>query len=247
MGIVSGGRLRNEAEFFAAPNRRSAAVHTELGVDALGVGPDGAQPHDQLVGDTGAIKVGGEKPQDIKFSLAERLHQALTIDRTAVAASECVEQASHVLRRDATTGRHPEHVGNRGALGHECSDVALRLCQRQRATERIESRNAAPAVVLGERLQDEDLDDAAPPSARFGGDQQTLKERDRFLDPARVMGPGALGQEHSGKGDVLVLADVSQVVFDRQSALADPGFGLAQSALRCVDPRCLGRDGPGNG
>ena len=58
------------------------------------------------------------------------------------------------------------------------------------------------------------------------------------------MGSGALGQEHPGKGDVLVLAHVREVVFDRQPALADPGFGLAQAAVRGMDPRCLRRDGP---
>ena len=67
----------------------------------------------------------------------------------------------------------------------------------------------------------------------------------RFLDRPRSMGPSALGQEHPGERDVLVLADVAQVVVDRQSALADPGFGLTQLPLRCVDPGCLGRDGPG--
>ena len=77
-GLLAVAASREETEFFAAPNGRPAAVHTELGVDALGVGPDRAQPHDQLVCDTGAIKVGGEKPQDIKLSFAERLHQALT-------------------------------------------------------------------------------------------------------------------------------------------------------------------------
>ena len=76
-GLLAVAATRQEAEFFAAPNRCSAVVHTELGVDALGVSPDGAQPHDQLACDTGAIKVGSEKPKDIKLARAERLHQAL--------------------------------------------------------------------------------------------------------------------------------------------------------------------------
>ena len=71
---------REEAEFFTAPNGGPAIVHAELRVDALRVGADGAQPHDQLVGDTGAIKVRGEQPKDIKFPLAERLHEVLAID-----------------------------------------------------------------------------------------------------------------------------------------------------------------------
>ena len=71
---------REEAEFFTAPNGGPAVVHAELRVDALRVGTDGAQPHDQLVGDTGAIKVRGEQPQDIKLPLAERLRESLTID-----------------------------------------------------------------------------------------------------------------------------------------------------------------------
>ena len=46
---------------------------------------------------------------------------------------------------------------------------------------------------------------------------------------------------------MLVLADVAEVVIDRQSALADPGSGLAQTALRGMDPRCLRGEGPGDG
>ena len=87
--------------------------------------------------------------------------------------------------------------------------------------------------------EDEDLDDAPPPPAGFGATEQTLKERDRFLDPPRVVRPGAVGQKHPGKRDVLVLADEAQVVIDRQSAVADPGSSLAQTALRGMDPRCL--------
>ena len=71
---------REEAEFITAPNGGPAVVHAELRVDALRVGTHRAQPHDQLVGDTGAIKVRGEQPQDIKLPLAERLREALTID-----------------------------------------------------------------------------------------------------------------------------------------------------------------------
>ena len=83
----------------------------------------------------------------------------------------------------------PEHVGHRRALSHERSDVALRLRQCQRATERIESRSAATAIVLGEGLQDEDLDDAPPPPTRFGGDQQALEERDSL--PGSAAGHGS--------------------------------------------------------
>ena len=71
---------REEAEFITAPNGGPAVVHAELRVDALRMGTHRAQPHDQLVGNTGAIKVRGEQPQDIKLPLAERLRESLTID-----------------------------------------------------------------------------------------------------------------------------------------------------------------------
>ena len=86
-GLLAIDASRQEAEFFAAPNRCSAAVHTELGVNALRVGADGAQPDDQLVRDAGAIEVGGEKPKDVKLPLAERLDQALVRSVATVAAS----------------------------------------------------------------------------------------------------------------------------------------------------------------
>ena len=143
-----------EAEFLAAPNGGPAAVHAELRVDALRVRADSAQPDDQLVGDTRAIKVGREQPKDIKLPLAERLHEILTIDRPTTAASEGAEQASDVLGRDASLGRRREHLRHGGALAHERSNVALRLCQRQRATERLEPCGAATALMLGQRLQD---------------------------------------------------------------------------------------------
>ena len=46
----------------------------------------------------GPSRSDSEKPKDIKLAFAERLNQALAIDRTAAAASECVEQTSRVLR-----------------------------------------------------------------------------------------------------------------------------------------------------
>ena len=78
-GLSAVADSRKEAELFAAPNGSPAVVHTELRVDALRVGPNGAQAHDQLVGDTGAIKVRVEQPKDIKLPFAERLSEALAI------------------------------------------------------------------------------------------------------------------------------------------------------------------------
>ena len=162
--------------------------------------------------DTRAIKVRREQPKDIKLPLAERLPPFLAIHRPTTATSEGAEQASDVLGRDTSPGRRREHLRHGGALAHERSNVALRLCQRQRATERLEPCGAATAPMLGQRLQVQDLDDAPPPPARFGGDEQPLEKCDRFLDRARIMDPGPASQEHPRERDVLVLAHVGEVV-----------------------------------
>ena len=204
------------------------------------------RPDDQLICDPRAIEVRGEKPKDVELPLAERLDQAL-VHRGAIAGLGCRQETSNVRGRDATPGRGRQHRRHRCPFRHERSDVAFRLGQVQRTGKGLECGRAGGAVLASQGLQDEDLDDAPPPSSRFGRDQQSLEKRARLLDRTPVMGPGPLGQEHPGEGDVLELAHVGEVVIDRQSAVADPGSGLAQTALRGMDPRRLRRDGPEDG
>ena len=140
---------RDEAEFFAAPDRRPAAVHIELRVDALRVGPDRAQTDDQLLRDSGAIEVGCEKPKDIELSFAEGLHEALlAVSRPR--ASGRAEESPNILGRDATPRCGPEQGRHRDTFRDERPDIAFRLGQDERPAKRLESRSRGSAVAVSE-------------------------------------------------------------------------------------------------
>src|SRR3712207_1550937 len=52
----------HEVELLPPADGRPPACDAELGVDVLGVRPDGVQRHEQLAGDTWAVQVGGQQP-----------------------------------------------------------------------------------------------------------------------------------------------------------------------------------------
>ena len=63
-----------------------------------------------------------------------------------------------------------------------------------------------------DRLEDQDLDHGADPPAVLGGGEQPVEQPERVLQAPRRSGVGVLGQQHPRQGDVLVLAQVGQVV-----------------------------------
>ena len=85
------------------------------------------------------------------------------------------------------------------------------------------------ASVVREGLQDQDLDEGAGPAALLGGDRQPIEETVRRSAPATS---AASREQDPGQGDVLVLADVGQVVVRGEVVLARPVEGLRQPALR---------------
>ena len=55
---------------------------------------------------------------------------------------------------------------------------------------------------------------------------------------------GGLGQEHPGQGDVVELAQIAEVVVNRQALLTRPAEGFTQRPLRDQHPGPQGRDRP---
>src|SRR6185312_15205707 len=122
-GSLAATAGRQEPEFVAATDGSPASVHSELCVDALRVGSHRAQPHDQLRRDTRAIKVRGQKAQDLEFSSAERLDEALASGRKGTGASQRLKQTPNVARRDAPPRREAQQVSHPRTLGHERPNV----------------------------------------------------------------------------------------------------------------------------
>jgi len=67
--------LLEQIEFLSAADSRPPVGHPELVVNVAGVGPYGAQGHDEFAGDLGAAQVGSEQPKHVTLTLAERLDQ----------------------------------------------------------------------------------------------------------------------------------------------------------------------------
>ena len=85
---------------------------------------------------------------------------------------------------------------------------------------------AAVLGVVGERLQDQDLDQGAGPPALLRGDSEPLEQAVRRAAPSGVR----LVQQDPGQGDVLVLAEVVQVVVGLEVLVARPGERLVEAA-----------------
>ena len=54
-----------------------AAVHSELGIDALGVSPERADRDDEFIRDLGTCEAAGQKPEHLLLALAEGFEQRL--------------------------------------------------------------------------------------------------------------------------------------------------------------------------
>ena len=65
--------LRQEIELGGAADRRPTAVHPELRVEVLRVGPDRVEGHREVARDFGAVQLGSEQPEDIELAFTQRL------------------------------------------------------------------------------------------------------------------------------------------------------------------------------
>ena len=63
-----------QIEFFCAADGSPAIVHSQLGVNFLDVGADGAQRHHAFTGDFRAVQIGSEKLEHFQLTFAQRLY-----------------------------------------------------------------------------------------------------------------------------------------------------------------------------
>lgn len=62
--------LLQQIEFFGAADGCSAVVHTQLGVNVLGVGTQSAQGHYEFTGNFRAVQISSEQPEHFQFTFA---------------------------------------------------------------------------------------------------------------------------------------------------------------------------------
>jgi Major Facilitator Superfamily len=127
---VAGSR---QVEFPGPADRCPAVVHTELGVDVLGVSPNGVQRHYELASDGRAAQVSPEQPKHVQLAFAQRLDQALTDGRAVLGLANGGQEPTDIARGDPLFRGRSEQGGHRRALIDEDPNVAFRLSQRQRA------------------------------------------------------------------------------------------------------------------
>ena len=72
-----------QVEFRGPADRGAAVGHRELGVDVLGVSPDGVQGHHELAGDGRTVQLGSEQPEHVELAFAQWLDQGL-LDRAVL-------------------------------------------------------------------------------------------------------------------------------------------------------------------
>src|SRR5579859_6894870 len=203
-----------EVEFPGPADRCPAVVHTELGVDVLGVRPHSVQRHYELASDLRTAQVGSEQPEHVQLAFAQWLGQALTGGGAVPGLVNGCQEPTHIARGCPPFCGRPEQGRHRRALIGEDPDVALRLSQRQGALQWYERSGDVALRLAGQRLQHEDLDNASRPLPLFGRSYQALQKSGRLLNGARSVLGRISGQERPGQGHVLELAQVAEVVVE---------------------------------
>ena len=91
---------RQQVELLGPADRSPTVVHTELGVDVLGVSPHGVQGHDELAGDVRAVQVASEQPKHVQLAFAQWLDQALLDGRAALGLVNGCQESTDIARGD---------------------------------------------------------------------------------------------------------------------------------------------------
>src|SRR5260370_13087593 len=100
-----------QVEFPGPADRCPAVVHTELGVDVLGVSPKGVQGHGELASDLRAAQVGSEQPEHVQFAFAQWLDQALTGGRAVLGLVNGGQEPTDIVPGDPLF-RDPSEQGS---------------------------------------------------------------------------------------------------------------------------------------
>src|ERR671914_780733 len=96
-----------------------------------------------------------------------------------------------------------------------------------------------PKALVCDGLQHHGFDEAANSPGCLGRSLETLQQHQRATRGLFVLVALPARHEHPGEDEMLELAQVAQIVVDREPALGDPRHGIGESALS--DPEA----GPG--
>ena len=155
--------------------------------------------------------------------------------RSVLSLAKGRQESAGILRDDPSFRGRLEQGRHRRALVHKDADVALRLGQRQCALQRHKRSRDVALHLVTKRLQHQDFDDTAGSRSVVRGAKKPLQQSHRVRH-------GAAGEKHPGKGDVLELAQVAEVVCNGQPPLTRPAKGFIQPPLRDPHPRLHCRD-----
>ena len=148
----------------------------------LRVRAHGRQGHAELARDVRAVEVALQQAQDLELALAERLDQGLVARARPSGVTDGGQEPADIARGVRLLRGQLQQRRHRRPLVDEDADVALRLGQVERARQRRERRRRVADGVVGERLDDQDVDDAARPPPVLGRGQQAIQELERLAD-----------------------------------------------------------------
>ena len=214
-----------QAELVGPSYGRPTVVDAELGEDVVGVGAHGVQGHAHLARDVRPAEVAAQQPQHVELAAAQRVDERLASGRSvgadAVVARGLAPDGSGAQQstlRSRPSGRLParawQQLGHRRTFVDEHADVPPRPrpdVRRRRAS--VSADPVSPAATMGEGLQDQDLDHGPHPAAVLGAASTRRPRRaGRLGGDSRVPRCRVLREQHPGEGDVLVLAQVGELV-----------------------------------
>ena len=233
----------------------AAAVDAELGVDVLRVGAHGVERDEEPACDVRPVEVGGEQPEHLQLARAQRLDEPSRL-----------RPRRHVARSDRTTGSASapaggagrsttvlaldeclEQLGHRRALADEDPHVAVSAppdaapAPRGASAGRAVRGRRSPAS--GQRLQQARISIRRAGPCRPAS-AATARRSSSWSAGAGPTRSSRRGTEEPGQREVLVLADVGQVVVGRRApVLRAQSSGLVDAAQPHEHPCPLRRDG----
>ena len=127
----------------------------------------------------GPVEIALQEAQDLELPFAERLDQRLLDGRLSRRRCDGGQESAHIARSVRRLRRQLEERRHARAFVDEDTDVALGLGQPDRAVEQPKRGRHVVVRLMGERQQDQELDDAPGSPTLVGSDKQALQELDR--------------------------------------------------------------------